>query len=86
MIGSITADILRSGNAAGESALGDVIADVQLAATAPVGFGEAQIAFMNPGGSATTCSSPRSPVLRPPARSRTKRRSRSSRSATASSR
>ncbi len=50
VIGSITADILRSGNAAGESALGDVIADVQLAATAPVGFGEAQIAFMNPGG------------------------------------
>ncbi|UCF28944.1 MAG: bifunctional metallophosphatase/5'-nucleotidase [Chloroflexota bacterium] len=50
VIGSITSDILRAGNAAGESALGDVIADAQLAATAPVGFGEAVVAFMNPGG------------------------------------
>ena len=29
---------------------GELIADSQLAATAPVGFGEAVIAFMNPGG------------------------------------
>ena len=50
VIGSITADITRTANAAGESALGDVIADAQLAATAPVGFGEAVIAFQNPGG------------------------------------
>jgi 5'-nucleotidase len=50
VIGTITSDISRSGNAAGESALGDVIADAQLAATAPVGFGEAVVAFMNPGG------------------------------------
>ncbi len=50
VIGSITADITRTNNAAGESALGDVIADAQLDATAPVGFGEAVIAFMNPGG------------------------------------
>ena len=50
VIGSITADITRTANVAGESALGDVIADSQLAATAPVGFGEAVIAFMNPGG------------------------------------
>jgi 5'-nucleotidase len=50
IIGSITADILRAANAAGESALGDVIADSQLAATAPAGLGEAQVAFMNPGG------------------------------------
>jgi 5'-nucleotidase len=50
VIGSTTTDILRAGNAAGESALGDVIADAQLAATAPVGFGEAVVAFMNPGG------------------------------------
>jgi 5'-nucleotidase len=35
---------------AGESALGDVIADTQLAATASSGFGEAVVAFMNPGG------------------------------------
>jgi 5'-nucleotidase len=50
IIGSITADITRTNNAAGESALGDVIADAQLAATAPAGLGDAVIAFMNPGG------------------------------------
>ena len=37
-------------NAAGESALGDVIADSQLAATTPAELGGSQIAFMNPGG------------------------------------
>jgi 5'-nucleotidase len=50
VIGSITADISRTSTAAGESALGDVIADAQLNATAPAGFGEAVVAFMNPGG------------------------------------
>jgi 5'-nucleotidase len=50
VIGSTTTDILRAGNAAGESALGDVIADAQLDATSSVGFGEAVVAFMNPGG------------------------------------
>jgi 5'-nucleotidase len=50
VIGAITADITRAQNAAGESALGDVIADSQLAATAPAGLGGAQAAFMNPGG------------------------------------
>ncbi len=50
VIGSITVDITRTNNAAGESALGDVIADAQLAATAPDGFGNAVVAFMNPGG------------------------------------
>lgn len=50
IIGSITADITRTANAAGESALGDVIADGQLAATDDPGFGEAVVAFMNPGG------------------------------------
>lgn len=50
VIGTITSDITRSSNAAGESALGDVIADAQLAATAPAGFGDAVVAFMNPGG------------------------------------
>ena len=50
VVGSITADITRAANAAGESALGDVIADAQLAATAPAGFGDAVVAFMNPGG------------------------------------
>ena len=56
VIGSITADITRTNNAAGESALGDVIADAQLEATAPVGFGEAVVAFMNPGGIRTDLS------------------------------
>ena len=50
VIGSVTADITRTANTAGESALGDVIADAQLAATAPAGKGEAVIAFTNPGG------------------------------------
>ena len=38
VIGSITADIPRAANAAGESPLGDVIADSQLAATAPTSW------------------------------------------------
>jgi 5'-nucleotidase len=50
VIGTITADILRAGNAAGESALGDVIADTQLSATASAATGDAVMAFMNPGG------------------------------------
>ncbi len=50
VIGSITATITRTANAAGESALGDVIADAQLYATADSSFGGAVIAFMNPGG------------------------------------
>jgi 5'-nucleotidase len=50
VIGSITGDISRSTNAAGESALGDVIADAQLASTSPANKGGAVVAFMNPGG------------------------------------
>jgi 5'-nucleotidase len=50
VIGSITADITRTANAAGESALGDVIADAQLWESATEAYGNAQIAFMNPGG------------------------------------
>jgi 5'-nucleotidase len=50
IIGSITANITRTTNAAGESALGDVIADAQLYATADPANGGAVIAFMNPGG------------------------------------
>lgn len=50
VVGAISADITRTANAAGESALGDVIADAQLDATNDPGFGEAVIAFMNPGG------------------------------------
>jgi 5'-nucleotidase len=50
VIGSITATITRNANPAGESALGDVIADAQLAATSDPAFGGAVVAFMNPGG------------------------------------
>ena len=50
VIGTVTTDILRASNAAGESALGDIIADAQLAATASAGTGNAVAAFMNPGG------------------------------------
>ena len=48
VVGSIQGDLTRTGS--GESTLGDVIADSQLAATAPASVGSAQIAFMNPGG------------------------------------
>jgi len=50
VIGSITAAITRTANLAGESALGDVIADAQLGATDDPSLGNAVIAFMNPGG------------------------------------
>ena len=50
VIGRITATLTRASTPAGESALGDVIADAQLAATDDAGLGGAQIAFMNPGG------------------------------------
>lgn len=51
VIGEITAAMPDSAvNPAGETALGDVIADAQLQATAPAGMGNAVIAFMNPGG------------------------------------
>ncbi|MDH3189650.1 MAG: bifunctional metallophosphatase/5'-nucleotidase [Acidimicrobiia bacterium] len=50
VIGTTTADITRTANAAGESQLGDVIADAQLAATSSSTTGNAVAAFMNPGG------------------------------------
>jgi 5'-nucleotidase len=50
VIGFNTANLTRTANAAGESFLGDLIADAQLHATRQPGFGEAVIAFMNPGG------------------------------------
>ncbi|MFE2035345.1 bifunctional metallophosphatase/5'-nucleotidase [Streptomyces scopuliridis] len=48
--GFISADINGRGATTPESPLGDVIADAQLAGTAPADKGGAQIAFMNPGG------------------------------------
>jgi 5'-nucleotidase len=50
VIGRIQGDLTRTPSPFGESTLGDVIADAQLAATEPVGLGEADLAFMNPGG------------------------------------
>lgn len=46
-IGKITADLTRAPSPAGETALGDVIADAQLASMKDKG---AQVAVMNPGG------------------------------------
>lgn len=48
--GSVTQTLSRVPNDAGESALGDVIADAQLAATRDAKAGSAVIAFTNPGG------------------------------------
>ena len=50
VVGATSAAITRTGNAAGESALGDVIADAQLAATAGGNVGGAVAALMNAGG------------------------------------
>ena len=48
--GSVTETLSRTPNDAGESALGDIIADAQLAATRADKDGGAVIAFTNPGG------------------------------------
>lgn len=48
--GSVTATLSRMPNNAGESPLGDIIADAQLAATSTEAKGAAVIAFTNPGG------------------------------------
>ena len=50
VVGVVTADITRQQNEAGESALGDVIADAHLAATRGVNVGNAVVAFTNSGG------------------------------------
>lgn len=50
VVGSLTATATRTQTTSKESVLGNLIADAQLAATKPAGKGEAQIAFMNPGG------------------------------------
>jgi 5'-nucleotidase len=50
LAGSITDTLSRAPNDAGESALGDIIADAQLAATSAAADGGAAIAFTNPGG------------------------------------
>lgn len=62
VVGSISATITRTANAAGESPLGDVIADAQLDATNDPGFGDAVMAFMNPGGIRADLTYPSSPA------------------------
>jgi 5'-nucleotidase len=58
-IGTITADLVRAAPTSGESPLGDVIADAQLAATSA---NNAQIAITNPGGIRTDLVYPGSPA------------------------
>jgi len=48
--GTITATLSRASNLTGESVLGDVVADAQLAATESDANGGAVMAFTNPGG------------------------------------
>jgi 5'-nucleotidase len=48
--GSVAETLSRTPNEAGESALGDIIADAQLAATSSTASGAAVMAFTNPGG------------------------------------
>ena len=48
--GSVSATLSRAPNDAGESTLGDIVADAQLAATAAEANGGAVAAFTNPGG------------------------------------
>jgi 5'-nucleotidase len=48
--GSVTETLSRTPNNAGESTLGDIVADAQLAATSADARGGAVIAFTNPGG------------------------------------
>lgn len=50
VVGRIAGNVTRDQSAAGESAIGDLVADAQLAATAAQGAGGAQIAFMNETG------------------------------------
>ena len=58
-VGTITADLTRTQAANGESTLGDVIADAQLAGTQAAG---AQVAITNPGGIRTDLNFASSPA------------------------
>ncbi len=50
VIGQITASITKTADDSGENPAGNLIADAQFAATEAAGFGDAEVAFMNPGG------------------------------------
>jgi 5'-nucleotidase len=63
VVGRITADIVRDARPNGESPLGDVIADAQLAYTQTAG---AQISLMNPGGIRAPLTFANSPGGEPP--------------------
>ena len=89
VIGTITADIhsargtVNGTNRAGEQPMGDVIADAMYEAAHPADFGGAVAAFMNAGGvRGRACSSTRSAAASSRAKSRTRRPSPCSRSAT----
>jgi len=67
VIGHITADVTRTPNAAGETPLGDLIADAQLADPSTVTGGQKPvIAFMNPGGIRADLTFANSPYQEPP--------------------
>ncbi len=50
VIGKVQGDLTRDQSPVGETTLGDVIADAQLASTSSASTGNAQLALMNPGG------------------------------------
>ena len=50
VVGFDLRDLTRNATPAGESVLGDIIADAQARATKPSDFGSSVVAFMNPGG------------------------------------
>jgi 5'-nucleotidase len=64
VVGRIAAALPREGNNAGESPLGQVIADAQLAATRAPEAGGAQVALMNPGGIRASLPMPADGVVR----------------------
>ena len=85
VIGHINADVTRAGNPAGESALGDLIADAQLNDASVVGgFAKPVVAFMNPGGIRADLTAGAPSGASPWVTSPSRRRSRSSRSTTTS--
>lgn len=58
-VGRLNASVSRKQAASGESALGNLIADAQLAATQSIENGQSQIALMNPGGLRADLSVPK---------------------------
>jgi 5'-nucleotidase len=66
VIGHIDADVTRTANTSGESQLGDLIADAQLADPSVVTGGETPVvAFMNPGGIRADLTASNSPYGEP---------------------